>query len=306
MKWTMHELAKSFRSAADRFLAPDNLLHIFGQIMLIILVLLIIRLVLALSHIFVEKLFHPQVTGQTLYIEERRAKTLKTLTQSVINYVIYFIGGVMILQLLGINTTSLLTAAGIGGLAVGFGAQNLVRDVITGFFILFEDQFGVGDYISAGGVSGVVEEMGIRVTKIRDFGGQLHIVPNGEMKQVTNYMGKSMRVMFDVRVAYSADVDRAIGILEELFAKEARKNPSIVEGPQVLGVQELGERGVNLRVLARTAAMEQWDVERELKKQIIKRFTEAGIEIQNPLRFLLVQEPKGGGGQGAGVGQGEV
>lgn len=306
MKGVLPGLAKSFQSTLDRFLAPENLLHIFGIILLIILVLVIARIVLALSHVFTEKLFHPQVAGQTLYIQERRAKTLKTLTQSVINYVIYFIGGVMILQILGLNTSSLLAAAGIGGLAVGFGAQNLVRDVITGFFILFEDQFGVGDYISAGGVSGVVEEMGIRVTRIRDFGGQLHIIPNGEIKQVTNFMGKSMRVMFDVRVAYSTDVETAIQILGDLFAGAARKNPAIVEGPRVLGVQELGERGVNLRVQARTTAMEQWNVEREIKREILKRFSEAGIEIQNPQRFLLVQETKGGGGQDAGVGQGKV
>src|SRR5690606_38145008 len=102
----------------------------------------------------------------------------------------------------GVDTRSILAAAGILGLAVGFGAQNLVRDLVTGFFILSEDQFAVGDYITAAGVSGVVDSVGIRTTRLRDFGGELHIIPNGRIEQVTNHMGPAMRMMFTVRISY--------------------------------------------------------------------------------------------------------
>lgn len=274
---------------------------VLGRILVILLILGGARLLVRLAEAFVERLFRPE---RHVYLDERRARTLATLITSIARYTIYFFAGVAVLQHLGFNTASLLTAAGIGGLAIGFGAQNLVRDVITGFFILFEDQYGVGDYISAGGVSGIVEEMGIRITKIRDFGGELHIVPNGQITQVTNHMGPSMRVMFDVEVAYDTDLDKAIKTLEELCAEYARGNDRLVEPPIVLGVQALAESGISLRIVARTKPMEQWGVERELKRLIKERFDAEGIEIPFPHRLLIAQggpaepsgQPVGGGG----------
>jgi small conductance mechanosensitive channel len=264
-----------------------------GRLLVLLVILIGARVVVRVAEAFVERLFRPE---RHLYLDERRAKTLSTLTASIARYAVYFVAGVAILQNLGFNTTSILTAAGIGGLAIGFGAQNLVRDVITGFFILFEDQYGVGDYIAAGGVSGIVEEMGIRITKIRDFGGELHIVPNGQITQVTNHMGPSMRVMFDVEVAYDTDLEKAIKVLEEVCAEYARGNDRLVAPPVVLGVQTLAESGINLRILARTKPMEQWGVERELKRLIKERFDAEGIEIPFPHRLLIV---RGGSGESA-------
>lgn len=262
-----------------------------GKVLAVLVIVAGARLLVRLAEAFVERLIKRLPPEARLRLDERRAKTLSTLTSSVARYVVYFFAGVMILQHLGFNTASILTAAGIGGLAIGFGAQNLVRDVITGFFILFEDQYGVGDYITVSGVSGIVEEMGIRITKIRDFGGELHIIPNGQITQVTNHMGPSMRVMFDVEVAYDTDLDRALAVLQELCDEYARDNPRLVEGPTVLGVQTLAESGIGIRLLARTKPMEQWTVERELKRLIKQRFDLHGIEIPFPHRMLIVRRP---------------
>jgi small conductance mechanosensitive channel len=281
----------SLQRLTGNFLVGGALLKVAGKLLVVLLIILAARLLVRGSEAFIGRLFRSSAGERGIRLDERRAKTLSTLISSIARYTVYFFAAVMALQHLGFNTTSILTAAGIGGLAIGFGAQNLVRDVITGFFILFEDQYGVGDYITASGVSGVVEEMGIRITKVRDFGGELHIIPNGQIQQVTNHMGPSMRVLFDVSVSYDTDLDRAVSALEELFAVFAKENAGVlVEGPSVLGVQELGESGITIRVVARTKPMEQWNVERQLKRQIKERFDQLGIEIPFPHRLLLVKD----------------
>lgn len=270
-----------------------TLVAVAGRILAVILILIGARIMIRLAESFAGRLFQQLPSSE--HFDERRAKTLSTLSASIARYAIYFFAGVMVLQNLGLNTTSVLTAAGIGGLAVGFGAQNLVRDVITGFFILLEDQFGVGDWITAGGVSGVVEAMGIRITKIRDFGGELHVIPNGQITQVTNHMGPSMRVMFDVQVSYDTDLEKALKVLQETLDAYAEGNDRLVEPPQALGVSQFGESGVGLLILARTRPMEQWAVEREIKQRIKERFDAEGIEIPYPHRLLIVRSALPGG-----------
>lgn len=268
----------------------------------IIAILVGVHFALRIANVFVERAFalnrlarrHAPKSGtgdageaeQNAY---RRHKTLLILTKSVVRYALYFIAGVMILQQLGLNTASILAAAGIGGLAVGFGAQNLVRDVITGFFIIFEDQFAVGDEVSIGNYTGIVEEMGIRSTRLRGFGGEVYIIPNGQITEVTNFSGGSMRVMFDVGISYEADVDRALRVLADLCREVGSRIPGIIEGPQVLGVQELGDSSVNIRIYARARGTDRWAVERELKLAVKKRLDEEGIEIPYPHRTLLVR-----------------
>lgn len=227
---------------------------------------------------------------ETIHLEERRAKTLSTLLKSVVLYIIYFFAGIMILQILGVETAPIVATAGLASLALGFGAQNLVRDVITGFFIIMEDHFAVGDYITTAGVSGIVEEMGLRITKIRDFEGQLHVIPNSRMEQVTNFMGDRMRVMLDVHIAYEADMGKAFAVLEETFANMRADVPSIVEGPDVLGVQELSAYSVVIRVVARSEPMAQWSLEREIRKRIKLAFDNAGIEIPYPRRYVIIDK----------------
>ncbi|MCG0275116.1 MAG: mechanosensitive ion channel family protein [Thermosediminibacteraceae bacterium] len=219
---------------------------------------------------------------QKMPVDESRMRTLAGLSKSILRYTIYFIAIIAILETLGVKTTSIITAAGIGGLAVGFGAQSLVKDVISGFFIIFEDYFQIGDYVETAGVSGIVEEMGLRTTKLRDFGGQLHIIPNGEITRVTNHSRGNLRAMVNVRVAYEEDLDRVLKVLQEVADEVRNKRDDIVEGPTVLGVSDLGPTEAVITIWARTLPMHQWSVERELRKAIKERFDKEGIEIPYP------------------------
>lgn len=173
------------------------------------------------------------------------------------------------------------------GLAVGFGAQSLVKDILTGFFILFEDQFSVGDYIQTAGVSGVVEEVGLRVTKLRDFSGELHIIPNGTVDKVTNHNRGNMRAMVDISVAYEEDPDMVRRVLDEVAAEMEGSIPTIVEGPRALGIVDLTDAAVVFRVWAKTLPMEQWAVEREMRRRIKLAFDLQNIEIPYPRRVVI-------------------
>lgn len=221
----------------------------------------------------------------------RRRNTLILLLRSALRYVIYFISSIIILSIFNVPIASLLAGAGIIGLAIGFGAQSLVKDIINGFFILFEDQFAVGDYIKIASVDGVVEELGLRTTRIRSFAGEVHIIPNGEISQVTNYSSGSMRVMVDVGVAYEEKPSQIIDILEELAGEIAlEKSAVITEGPTVLGVQELAASSVVIRIWAKVKPMEQWQVARYIRQRIKERLDERGIEIAYPHVVLLSKE----------------
>ena len=259
------------------------------------MIILISFLVMRVVSRLIDRLFKSREDEQRVLIRDnRRLMTLRTVIKSFVRYMVYFVGGIMVLGELGVNTSGLVAGAGIAGVALGFGAQNLVRDVLTGFFILFEDQFAVGDYVSISGVSGVVEEIGLRVTKVRDFAGQLHVVPNGSIGLVTNFRGRAMRVMFDVQVPYSTDVELAIGLLQDAFDRQKESIPDIVDGPTVLGVQDLGDSGIALRVWATSQPMQQWSLERQLKLLVKKAMDHNGISVAYPHRYIIVDGQPGG------------
>ncbi|NNA37678.1 mechanosensitive ion channel, partial [Pseudomonas lundensis] len=190
-----------------------------------ILVFIAMSIAIRLGNKIIDKFFHRKSLGK-ISIEERRANTLSTILKSVFRYLIYFVGIVTIVGFF-MDVTSIIAVAGVGGLAIGFGAQDLVRDVVTGFFIFLEDQFSVGDYINIDSFGGIVENMGLRTTQIRDFNGDLHILPNGEISRVTNHSRGNMRAMVDVRIAYEEDIQRAIEILNKLCQKIAKENDTI-------------------------------------------------------------------------------
>lgn len=218
----------------------------------------------------------------------RRKKTMMLLLRSILKYTIYFFTAVIILSIFGLPVASLIAGAGILGLAVGFGAQSLVKDVINGFFILFENQFSVGDYVEAAGKEGIVEELGLRTTIIRNFAGQVHIIPNGEIGQVTNYSEGKMRVLVDVGISYDESPSEAIEHLNKLCETIAKEKADVLmEGPTVLGVQELAESSIVLRILAKVKPMEQWAMNRYIKQRVKEYLDEVGIEIPYPHRVLI-------------------
>jgi small conductance mechanosensitive channel len=228
--------------------------------------------------------------GGLLSVQEQRAKTLLSLVRSIGIVVIIVLMFFMVLGALGINLGPLLAGAGVIGLAVSFGAQSLVKDVISGLFILFENQYGVGDVIRLdASVSGAVERMTLRVVVLRDVHGVVHIVPNGEIKRVSNLTRTWARAVLDVGVGYREDADRVMEVLREV-GRELQEDPEwkhfLVEEVSVPGIESFGESSVNIRVMAKTVPLKQWDVARELRRRIKRRFDEEGIEIPYPQRTI--------------------
>lgn len=264
-----------------------------GTIIRIVITLVVAFLLVKASNALIDRLITQRATEEQRFMDERKARTLRSLLKSFLRYAIYLFAGISILSELGVDTTSLLAGAGLAGLAIGFGAQNLVRDVINGFFILFEDQFAVGDYVTVGDAEGIVESIGLRTTSIRAFSGALQIVPNGQISKVVNHMGSAMRVLFSVTVDYRTDINRAIEVLARDFEKAKVEIPDIVDGPTVLGVSALGESGVDLLIIAKAKPMEQWHVERDLKKRVKEVFDREGIVIPYPhMQVLLEKDEK--------------
>lgn len=215
-------------------------------------------------------------------ISERRENTLAKLLENILTYVVYFIAIIMVLETLGLDVAALLAGAGIVGLAVGFGAQNLVRDIITGFFIIFEDQFSVGDYVRISTFEGTVEEIGLRTTKIKSWTGEVHILPNGNITEVTNFSINNSVAFVDVNIAYESDISYTEKVIQELLLEVQDKYEDIVSPPELLGVQNLGASEVILRVICEVEPMKHFHIARMLRKDIKTRLDERGIEIPYP------------------------
>ncbi|MBM7552190.1 mechanosensitive ion channel family protein [Thalassobacillus pellis] len=247
----------------------------------ILLILLISYAIVKLAKKGVNQFFRRRRRGP-FSIPRRREDTLVKLVVNTLTYIVYFSAFIMILEVFGLKIGPLLAGAGVAGLAIGFGAQNLVRDVITGFFIIFEDQFSVGDYVKTSGVEGFVEEIGLRTSKIKSWTGELNIIPNGSITQVTNYSIHNSIAVVDVRIAYEGDIDRAEKIIAELLDEMPEKYEDLIATPELLGVQALGTSEVIMRVIAETYPMQHWMIGRMLRKEIKTRLDERGIEIPFP------------------------
>lgn len=252
----------------------------------IILILLLCKIGIKIGSSIIEKFFKKQKSSKYGF-NDRKADTLSELLKNILRYVMYFIAMMWIFETIGFDITTVIAVTSVAGVAIGFGAQNLVKDIISGFFILFEDQFSVGDYILIEGLSGVVEALGLRVTKLRDFSGDLHIIPNGSITKVTNKSRGNMRALVEFQVAYEEDIDHVIEVINKASENIKKEFTQIIEGPSILGVSELGESGVKIRVMAKTLPMEQWAIENELRKRIKKALDIEGIEIPYPKRVVI-------------------
>lgn len=225
-------------------------------------------------------------------ISKGRAITLHKLTENIISYALIFILIVSLFGIIGLPIGSLIAGAGIVGLAIGFGAQGLVSDIVTGFFLLLEKQIDVNDYVTVGSFEGIVESVGLRTAQIRGFDGTLHYVPNREITIVSNHSRGNMRALVDIGISYYDDIDQAIGIIQNVCDRIARENKMIVEGPSVIGVQAIGSSDIVLRIIAKTENMEQWAVERQLRKEIKESLDQHGIVIPFPHQVLVQKEDK--------------
>lgn len=224
---------------------------------------------------------------------EKRALTLAGIVKTVGTTVIVIIATMMGLQELGLNITPVIAGAGVVGLAVGFGAQSLIKDVIAGFFIILEGQFAVGDVIKTGEISGHVERLNLRVTTLRDFSsGAVHFIPNSEFKVVSNLTKEWSRVALDIGVAYHEDIDRVVVVLQRIgqeLAQDQRVGPLLLEPPEVLGIESFGESQVTIKVMVKTLPQRQWEVAREFRRRIKATFGKEGIEMPYPTRVHLTR-----------------
>jgi len=216
---------------------------------------------------------------------ERRTQTISGVLRSSGLVVIIVLSAMMALQVLGLDIAPILAGAGIVGIAVGFGAQALVQDTIAGFFILLEDQFRVGEFVKTGDFGGTVERMSLRSTWLRAIDGALHVVPNGEIRIVSNRSRNWARVFIDVHVPYEEDIDRAEallnGLTEEITSEEGYAH--LVRGQaSVLSIAELAESWVTLKILLMTSAGQQWAISRDLRKRIVRAFNREGIRFAYP------------------------
>ena len=248
--------------------------------------------------VFVRR-FRRKLEGSPSLTQELNLQRIATLTGALSAaglVIIWVVTLLIVLEAVGVPLGALFASAGIAGVALGFGAQSIVRDTLSGFFILLENQFGVADVVevrtTADSVSGKVELLTLRITMLRDFDGTLHIIPNGNIQLVSNKSRGWARAIVDVRVAYGEDVDRLRGTLEEVF-NEIRQDELlgdwIHEGPSVLGMETLSDYAKVVRVVADTRPSKRWDVERALRERITRRLDAEGF--RTPIPPTIAERP---------------
>jgi small conductance mechanosensitive channel len=243
------------------------------------------------------------LAGSTDYpIRAQRARTLGPLLTSVVRYVVAFVVFIVILQQLGVDVGGLLVSAGVVGVVIGLGAQSLIRDVLMGFFIMFENLIAVGDVIEVGQHTGVVESVGLRVTKVRKFSGELRIIPNGELSAFGHHTAGWARLVVEVAVDYEEDVDRALRVLGEVGKGLASARPlAILEVPTAEGILRFGQGGTNemvLRLYARVVAGEKVPLEFEARRRLREAFAAHGIRAPRVAMDVRVTPSSGSGSDG--------
>ncbi len=254
------------------------------RIVLILVVAWLCYRLLCISIRRIEKLIEDEDCA-TVSEREQRAQTLGQIMRGTGLVLIALIAGTMILGELGLNIGPIVAGAGIVGLAVGFGAQTLVRDVIAGFFILLENQFSVGDSIQVDDIGGGVEKMTLRATFLRDIDGTLHVIPNGEIRILANKTKDWARAVVNVRVGYEANLDRVLAVLENVgrqLSTDEACGPFLLGEPTAEGPLDFGDSAVTVRLMVKTHAGQQWRVGREMRRRIKEAFEQEGIEVPYP------------------------
>ena len=225
---------------------------------------------------------------------QQRTETMGSLLKSVSTGLILAVVIVMVLAKLSIDIAPIIASAGIVGVALGFGAQNLVKDFLSGIFMILEDQYGVGDAVDLGEASGTVEAVGLRVTRLRDVNGTVWYVRNGEILRVGNQSQNWARTVLDITVDYEADLDRVQVILQEeatTMYEDERFHDVIIEQPEVWGVERFDKDGAVVRVVLKTAPLQQWLVARAMRQRVKARFDQEGIRIPTTFRTTVDEEP---------------
>jgi len=221
--------------------------------------------------------------------ERKREDTLIHISNGAIGITLLIIAVLMILQEAGLKIGPILAGAGIVGLAVGFGAQYLIRDIITGLFIILENQYRIGDIIKIDDTDGTVESITLRLTTLRDLNGTVHHIPHGEIKRVSNLSKKFARVNLDIGISYNSDLDHVIKVINQTgndLAKDPLFKDSIINPPQFLRVDKFADSAIVVKILGDTRPLKQWEITGELRKRLKIAFDKVGIEIPFPQRVV--------------------
>ncbi|WP_075619697.1 mechanosensitive ion channel family protein [Paenisporosarcina indica] len=289
---------KVLKKIEDFFLDEERWIE-YGLVLIeIIFIILLAMIAVKIGKIVIRKVFQVRMKTPLRY-SERRQNTLFKLLENIISYVVYFAAILAVLSAFSINVAGLIAGAGVLGLAIGFGAQNLVRDVITGFFIIFEDQFSVGDYVRIGASEGTVQEIGLRTTKLKGMNGEIHVFPNGTIIEVVNFSINNSIAIVDVSVAYETDIPKTEELIKEFLTRLPDQYEQLVKEPELLGVQNLAASEVVMRITAETKPMQHFSIARIIRRDLKIYMDEHGIEIPYP---KMVMYQKKTGSVDAGIG----
>jgi small conductance mechanosensitive channel len=262
----------------------------------VLLILVLAGIALRLIHRLIPRIREVVAARQENHEDGQRIRTLSRVIRYALTVAVTVVTGILILGEFGISVAPILGAAGVVGIALGFGAQSLVKDYFSGFFLLLENQVRLGDIVEAGGKAGVVEELTLRYLRLRDYSGNVHYIPNGTISVVTNMSLGFAYAVIDAGVAYGEDIDRATAVMRsvgEAMRQDADFEGKIIEPLEIAGVENWGESAVVIRCRFKVAPLEQWTVRREFLRRLKMAFDEKGIEIPFP-HLKLVMPTKNG------------
>jgi len=262
--------------------------------LILILTLVAIKAIQLLMNRLFQQLFKNHINDIEI---QKRSDTLKSVTRNILNITIVAVALLMVLKEMGVEIGPILAAAGVVGIAVGFGAQELVKDIIQGFFILLDDQIRVGDVVNIADKGGLVENVNLRMITLRDLAGNVHFVRNGQISVVTNMTKEYSRYVFDIGVAYREDVDEVVKVVKQVDA-QLREDPDfkndILEPIEILGLDQFADSAIIIKARTKTMPIRQWAVGREFNRRLKKRFDELDIEIPFPHVTLYAGQNKDG------------
>jgi small conductance mechanosensitive channel len=285
-------------SALSARLWSSCLSWILNHGLTVLLILIVALIVIRVSRVVGERIVRAasDKDESTTTEREKRAATMAQIINTGTRITVWLTAGLMAAREFGVDIGPILAGAGIAGLAVGFGAQSLVKDFFSGFFMLIEDQVRVGDVVKAGGQAGLVERMTLRTTVLRDLGGTLHVIPNGHIDTVSNLTYGWSRAVLDIGVSYSEDLDHVFAVLRRV-GQELRDDPEyarlITDDLEILGLDEFADSALMIKALIKTEPLKQWSVAREFRRRLKMAFDAEGIEIPYPHRTVYhrVEEP---------------
>lgn len=263
----------------------SNISKQIRNILIALFVLLAITLIIKLINKLTDYILgrRNKLTGK--FIDEMRRKTLAYLLKNITTYVLYGIGVFYILTLFFGSVG--VTVAGVGSVAIGFGAQGMIKDIISGIFILVEDKFKIGDYVKVGSLQGFVEQIGMRTTVLRDYNGDINIIPNGNIEEITNYTRSDRRFVVEIMVSNEESMDKIAKAIEEAIEDFKSTHDKISDGPTFLGITDMKETAITLRVQGKTSYAHFYNYETDLRKTLLHYFQK--YEIKSP-KFFRVQQ----------------